>query len=141
MRQRPALTRGQGSDASDRGAAAVEFALVLPVLLLMLFGIIDFGRLYNAQITLTQASREGARLAALGTSSANVAIRTKAAATGLDPIKVTVTVTTACAAASTGDGKVRSTYPFTFLTPISSIVGLLGAPVTVQATGVMPCET
>ena len=62
-----------GRQARDRGATAVEFALLLPLLLLIVFGIIDFGRALNAQITLTQAAREGARLAALG--EANVASR------------------------------------------------------------------
>ncbi len=49
----------------DRGAAAVEFVLVLPVLLLLVFGIVDFGRMLNAQIVVTEAAREGARAAAL----------------------------------------------------------------------------
>jgi Flp pilus assembly protein TadG len=45
----------------DRGATIVEFAIVLPVFILLIFGIIDFGLLiYNKQI-LTNASREGAR--------------------------------------------------------------------------------
>ncbi len=52
--------------ARDRGAAAVEFALLFPLLMLIVFGTIDFGRALNAQITLTQAAREGARLDALG---------------------------------------------------------------------------
>ena len=60
MTRRPAK-----GHAPDRGAVAVEFALLLPLLLLIAFGIIDFGRALNAQITLTQAAREGARLAAL----------------------------------------------------------------------------
>ena len=51
---------------AERGAAAVEMALVLPMLLFVVFGIIDFGRLLNAQITLTEAAREGARAAAMG---------------------------------------------------------------------------
>ncbi|MEX5301822.1 TadE/TadG family type IV pilus assembly protein [Kocuria sabuli] len=45
----------------ERGAAAVEFALVVPVLLLLLLGIIEFGRAYNTQISLTHAARETAR--------------------------------------------------------------------------------
>lgn len=49
----------------DGGAAAVEFALVLPVLLLLVLGIIDFGRAFNMQIALTQAAREGVRALAL----------------------------------------------------------------------------
>lgn len=43
----------------------VEFALVLPVLLLLVFGIIEFGIVYNAKITITNAAREGARKAAV----------------------------------------------------------------------------
>lgn len=46
---------------SERGAAAVEFALVLPMLLLIMLGIIELGRAYNVQISLTHAAREAAR--------------------------------------------------------------------------------
>jgi len=67
----------------DRGAAAVEMALVLPVLLSLIIGIIDFSRIYNGQIQLSQAAREGARIAALGTQGgfvvADVTTRANAA--------------------------------------------------------------
>jgi len=67
----------------ERGAAAVEMALVMPLLILMIMGIIDFGRIFNGEIQLSQAAREGARIAALGTSGSftvpNVIARTKAA--------------------------------------------------------------
>jgi len=46
---------------SDAGANAVEFALVLPLLLVLLFGTITGGLLFNQQLSLTQAAREGAR--------------------------------------------------------------------------------
>lgn len=46
----------------DRGASAVEFALILPLLLLILFGIIEFSILFYDKAMLTNASREGARL-------------------------------------------------------------------------------
>jgi len=45
----------------QRGAAAVEFAIVLPLLALILFGIIEFGLLFYNKQVLTNASREGAR--------------------------------------------------------------------------------
>ena len=66
------MKRPQSSSrkARDRGSVAVEFALVVPALLLIVFGLIDFGRALNAQISLTGAAREGARLAALGYSNA-----------------------------------------------------------------------
>ena len=51
---------------SDRGVALVEFALVAPILFLLVLGIIEFGFLYSGYITLTGAAREGARIAVVG---------------------------------------------------------------------------
>ena len=48
----------------ESGANAVEFALVLPILLMLVFGVLWGGMAYNQQLTLTQAAREGARFAA-----------------------------------------------------------------------------
>jgi Flp pilus assembly protein TadG len=139
--RRVRLPRAAGN---DRGAAAVEFALLLPVLLLLLFGLIDFGRALNAQITITQAAREGARLEAL--NQPNVVTKTEAAATGLSG--VTATIVTACPVGSGAgiDAQVQVTYPFTFVTPIGAIAAFFGgsgagAPITLTAEGVMPCET
>jgi Flp pilus assembly protein TadG len=141
---RPA--RSSRQHARDRGATAVEFALLFPLLMLIVFGTIDFGRVLNTQITLTQAAREGARLDALGVPNANVVARAQGAATGLTPVNVTVT---GCppGAGPTADAVVAVSYQFSFVTPIGAIAGLiggsggLGSPVTLNAQGVMPCET
>ena len=129
--------------APDRGATAVEFALLLPVLLLIVFGIVDFGRAYNAKITLTQAAREGARLTALNLPG--VVARTQAAATGLGLVAVTVTACPPGAALGV-DAVVTTSYTFSFLTPVAPIAKLVGAstfgaPIVLTAKGVMPCET
>ena len=50
---------------TDRGAALVEFALVLPLLLVIIGGIVDFGFLFQRYEVVTNAAREGARLASL----------------------------------------------------------------------------
>ena len=50
----------------EDGAAAVEFALLLPLLVLLLFGFIQLGLAFNARIQATNAAREAARLAAVG---------------------------------------------------------------------------
>lgn len=135
--------RPLGAGKRDRGAAAVEFALMLPLLLLLVFGIIDFGRALNAQVTLTQAAREGARLVAL--NQPNVVTRTQGAATGLS--NVTVTVVSACPPGSPplADAQVNVSYQFAFITPIGAIAQLFGtsgpgSALTITAEGYMPCE-
>lgn len=55
---------------NDAGAAAVEFALILPVLLLIVLGIINFGYLFGQKLALNQAVREGARAAVVSTTGA-----------------------------------------------------------------------
>ena len=50
---------------AERGAAAVEAAFILPVLLLLVMGIMEFGFLFNQQVSATNAAREGARNAAI----------------------------------------------------------------------------
>jgi Flp pilus assembly pilin Flp len=57
----------------EEGAAAVEFALLLPLLVLLLFGIIEFGFAFSTRIQATNAAREAARLAVVGVDNwANV---------------------------------------------------------------------
>jgi Flp pilus assembly protein TadG len=55
---------------SERGAVSVEFAIILPVLLLITFGIIDFGHAWYLKQTVTDASREGARYGSRYTTNA-----------------------------------------------------------------------
>ncbi len=69
----------------DRGASMVEFALILPLLVLLIFGLVEFGIGYNAQITLTHAAREGVRTLAVTKDSAEAVTATKNAATSLQP--------------------------------------------------------
>ena len=142
--RRMLLSSVHGGSSADRGAAAVEFALLLPLLLLIVLGIIDFGRMLNAQVTLTQAAREGARLVALG--QPNVQARTQAAAAGLSPVVVSVQSACAVGAGPGSNGVVQASYSFTFTPGLGSIVSLLGGTglsgqATLTATGVMPCET
>jgi Flp pilus assembly protein TadG len=69
---------------SPRGQTLVEFALILPILMIVLFGIVQFGLIFWAQITLTQVSRDTGRWAATQTvspcSSGAAAIQTQASA-------------------------------------------------------------
>lgn len=61
---------------SERGAELIEFALVLPLLLLVVLGIVDFGFLFQRMEVVTNAAREGARIGVLpGYTSADVCSR------------------------------------------------------------------
>jgi Flp pilus assembly protein TadG len=85
-RTRVRRTRG------ERGASLVEFALVLPLLMLFVFGIIEFGGTYNNLISLRNGVREGARLAVVNDqSSGNIVAETKQRI-GLDQTQTKVAV-------------------------------------------------
>ncbi len=56
----------------EKGTSSVEFALILPILILILFSILEFGIAYNNYLAITHAAREGARLAAVGKYSEEV---------------------------------------------------------------------
>ncbi len=71
-------SRQKKAAAPESGAAVVEFALIIPLLLLVLCGIFDFGNLYFQMDLVNEAARQGARLAAVNaqTSAAiNTAIQ------------------------------------------------------------------
>jgi len=95
--------------AGDRGAATVEFALVLPLLLTLIVGMIQFGVAYNAYLGVTHAAREGARMAAVGLYTlADV----KASSPQLDPAKIQVTESE-----TAGYAEVTVKYPFQLTIP------------------------
>jgi len=60
---------------TERGQTLVELALVLPVIILILFGTLEFGRLFHSYIVITNAAREGARLGAVGKSDEEIVSR------------------------------------------------------------------
>ncbi|MFM8305044.1 MAG: TadE/TadG family type IV pilus assembly protein [Actinomycetota bacterium] len=80
----------------ERGASIVEFALIVPIFLMILMGLVQFGRAYNVQISLTGAAREGARDLALGKTDAVVQTSTLNAAPGVCGSGCTVTFDRRC---------------------------------------------
>lgn len=94
---------------NEKGTSTVEFALILPLLLLILLGIIQFGTAYNAYLTITHASREGVRLAAVGRYSPDEVI---ARAPSLDAGKVDVAASPSGGVAPYGEPvSVTVSYP------------------------------
>jgi Flp pilus assembly protein TadG len=128
------------SGASDRGAAAVEAALVLPLLLLLVFGIIDFGRMLNAQIKVSEAARVGARALSV---HADAGDRVDAVMAGT-PYSLPTEQDCSTTPLPGDDATVTVNSDFEFITPVGALAGMFGSgfggPVTLSATGVMPCR-
>ncbi len=86
----------------DSGAAAVEFALVLPVLMAIVLGILGFGRAFHTQIDFSNAAQEGARyLVFTGGATSGTAKNIVVAASSVSPALTTaeVSVSGSCATA------------------------------------------
>lgn len=116
----------------ERGAAAVEFALVLPILILILFGVIEFGGVYNAQLTVTGAAREAAREMTVSGDAAAAQQVARDTAYGIDPTAIEVAIDPAtCAEGS--DVTVRVAYDRPFLT------GIFGASLDLTGLATRRC--
>jgi Flp pilus assembly protein TadG len=118
----------------DRGSELVEFTLVTPLLLLVLFGIVDFGLLFRRYEVLTNAAREGARIAAIpGYSDAQIQQRVTdyLTASGLNTPTFPATGAVTSQSVSVGGGKcvtvkgVTFTYQNDFLA-FGKIITLIG---------------
>jgi Flp pilus assembly protein TadG len=107
---------------NERGQTLTEFALVLPILALLLFGVIQFGIAFNNYITLTEAVRAGARKGAVGRHLQDpqtaVEDSVRRSATSLKPGDLRITVTSTWAQRS--DVAVTATYPYSI-----SLLGLV----------------
>jgi Flp pilus assembly protein TadG len=116
----------------------VEFALVVPLLLLLVLGIMEFGRAYHVQTTLSGAAREGVREMALHNDPADARAATKAAASQLaltdGQIAVTPGTCVASAATPAATATVTVSYPMPFITDF------FGTTITLTGKGVMRCN-
>lgn len=95
------MRRGTG----ERGASAVEFAIVASLLFMLLFGTVQFGMAYNRSQGLQAGAREGARLASIGGTHDEIAARVRTAQSLFVPADVQVVTTPG----SAGSGRPCST--------------------------------
>jgi len=122
------------------GQAVVETALVLPLLLLLLMGIIEFGRLGNAYLAVTHAARHGVRHAAVGASNSDIVAQVHAATTHLARENITVEVTPVPTQRRSGqDITVTVTYPLRLYLPFANLV-FTANPVVVRSSLTMRAE-
>ena len=148
--------RGRRRDA-ERGASALEFALVLPVLITLVFGIIGFGVLFAQQLSLSNASRQAARFGAVdgqtcdsitaearnvastiamsGSSVGVLITRGTTPPTAATPSACASGATEPCAGSSAGQNVyVRTTFTSTMVVPF------MQPTFDLTATGAFRCE-
>ena len=131
------------------GQGLVEFALILPVLVLIFMGIVDFGRAIYAYNAVSNAAREGARTGIVdqgttgGVYDAAISAANQATALGLNPndssqVQVTFPDPGNCPTVDVGCPiSVRVQYQFTAITPI---IGRIIGPITLGSTTQLPIE-
>ena len=99
---------------NERGQTMVEFAVVLPVLALLLFGVIQFGIAFNSYLTITDAVRAGARKAAVSAEAVDpvgaATTEVQSSASSLDLSQLNVSVTSTWKQGD--DVTVQATYPY-----------------------------
>lgn len=116
----------------ERGAAAVEFALVAPLLVLLVLGSIEFGWFFFSQANVANAAREGAREMAIS-NNVSTARTTAVNAAQPTPVKVSDVAILPSSCSPGTNAKVTITVVYDALT------GMFGQNFTATGTGVMRC--
>lgn len=131
----------------DRGQSLVEFALIIPVIILLLMGLFDFGRLVFYFNSVSESARNGARVAIVNQTSADICrvaaeravglgLPTTCQGAGVDGVNVVCVGN--CGLVNSGRQRVTVRYTFRPLTPVvSSFTG----PIVVQSSAEMVIES
>lgn len=117
---------------TEAGQSLVEFSMILPLFLVLLFGMVDFGRAFFTWLLVTNAAREGARVAAVQSDATTIDARiydsfcdTYPNDCSLDPTKLTIAKTNVQGSRGSAVA-VDLTYDFEFVTPLGGILRLIG---------------
>ncbi len=138
----PALTEPPAADRRtrrSRGQAMVEFTLILPLLMLLILGIYQFGQTYADYIQVTNAARDGGRKALVSRSDAtgvaDVTTTAKNATWWLDKSQITVTVSPSQPWAQGQTVTVTVSYPYSI-----NLLGLVVSSGTLKSTTTVRME-
>jgi Flp pilus assembly protein TadG len=126
----------RGTNKSEKGQSLAEFVMVLPIFLILVFAIIDFGLGFHAWLTVTNSAREGARIGAVRAAAAgacdndpstkadNIDCRVRETADSLDQAKLSVTITNAQGTPGSSV-VVKADYDYDLITPLDSMLGMI----------------
>lgn len=124
---------------SSKGQAVVEFALVLPIFLMLIFGVIEMSRVGYSYVTLNNAVRSGARIASLGGVDSDIRSTIASSAPLFNSNLISIQITPNDSSRHSGSSvTISASYPVTLSTPILS--QFLPNPVVVRTSLAMRIE-
>jgi len=143
--------------STEIGQSLVEFSLVLPIFLVLIFGLVDFGRAFYTWLIVTEAAREGARAAAVQSDASTVNAKIYASfcsQTGTPPPASSCSIDDSPSVFQITPTNIQGprgqevtidiAYTFTFVTPISGLLQMIGgsslATPTISAHSAMRLE-
>jgi Flp pilus assembly protein TadG len=123
----------------ERGATVVEFAFIVPLLIVLVLGIVEFGHAFQVSGTLSAAAREGVRVMALQNDPVAARAAVRGAAPSLTPAVTNAQIVITPAACPT-TGTTNTTVRLTVTYPMPFLTGFFGSGVSLHGTGVMRCN-
>lgn len=134
------MTPGRLRTSRPKGTSTLEMVIVLPCLLFIMFGSVELSRMWMTMNLVTQAAREGARVAVVTDpfSSAPAIARINEVLSGGNLTAASANV--ACAAPCTANSAVTATVTVNFQTLFPALLPMLAGPLPLQANAVMRYE-
>ncbi|MBB5173478.1 TadE family protein [Texcoconibacillus texcoconensis] len=106
---------------SKKGQGTVELAITLVLLFVILFAIVDFGRIFHANLVLNHIGREAAREVSIGSADSHVASVIQNQSTGIDSGRINIVITPNQTQRSRGSyATIQLSYPVNTITPVLS---------------------
>lgn len=123
----------------EKGQSLVEFSIILPIVVLVLMGMIEFGLMLNSYLMVENASREGARTGIVGSTDMEIVSQITVVSPGLKNDRLTVNITPTESQRKSGDTlTVSVTYNYQMTVPIIS--NLFSNPIQLRAQTSMRME-
>ncbi len=123
---------------SGRGQSLVEIALVLPILLIVLFGVLEFGRIFHSYLVVTHAAREGARYGIISKDVGAIKQKVQDASPGITLDLNNIEVNPSSNLTTGVPLTISVEYQVDLFTPV--LAGIIPNPVTISSSSTMRVE-
>ena len=120
---------------NEKGQSLVEFALIIPIVILILMGILEFGVMLNSYLTIANSSREAARLGSVGANDIEICARILELSPNLETSNISVDITPLDINRKHGESvTVNITYQYNIINPLIGAIVNNVVPLNVHTT-------